>query len=111
MAEPRRILSIDGGGVRGVIPALALAALERVNGKPVREQFDFLAGTSAGALVAGAMAAGMPAERLVRLYMDESPGLFRRIPLVSTLRRIVAGEMYDVLRLRALIGEVLADEG
>ena len=111
MAEPRRILSIDGGGVRGVIPALALAALERTTGGRVRDQFDFVAGTSTGALIAAAVAAGMPAEEVVRLYLDKAPRLFQRVPLLSTLRRIVAGELYDVRRLHALIGEALAKEG
>jgi patatin-like phospholipase/acyl hydrolase len=111
MAGLRRILSIDGGGVRGVIPALALAELERVTGGPARDHFDFVAGTSTGALIAGAVAAGMPAERIVRLYLDKAPTLFQRIPILSTLRRILVGELYDVRRLHALIGDALAGEG
>jgi hypothetical protein len=107
----RRILSIDGGGVRGVIPAVALAALERQTGTPARDQFDFLAGTSTGALIAGAAAAGTPAERIVELYLDRAPGVFRRIPVLSTLRRIVAGHAYDVRHLHRLIGRELASQG
>jgi predicted acylesterase/phospholipase RssA len=111
MAPVRRILSIDGGGVRGVIPAAALVALERAMGGRVRDHFDFVAGTSTGALIAGAVAAGMPPERVVRLYREQAPPLFRRVPLLSTLRRIVAGEMYDVRELHRLIGEALAEVG
>jgi patatin-like phospholipase/acyl hydrolase len=111
MSERRRILSIDGGGVRGIIPALALAALEGATGRPAREHFDFVAGTSTGALVAGAVAAGMPAEKLVRLYLEKAPPLFRRIPLVSTVRRVVAGDMYDIGRLHRLIADALQEEG
>ena len=52
-----KILSIDGGGIRGIIPALILRELrDRLRGKgqrrPFAEQFDLIAGTSAGALVA-----------------------------------------------------------
>src|SRR3954469_9008991 len=47
-----RILSIDGGGVRGLIPALVLAEMERRSGRPTAELFDLVAGTSTGALVA-----------------------------------------------------------
>ncbi|HEX9634375.1 MAG TPA: patatin-like phospholipase family protein, partial [Candidatus Limnocylindria bacterium] len=47
----KRILSIDGGGVRGVIPAVWLAALEKQVGGLARDQFDFVAGTSTGALI------------------------------------------------------------
>ena len=42
----RRILTIDGGGVRGIIPATLLAALESATGRPTRETFEFVAGTS-----------------------------------------------------------------
>src|SRR5690242_9639006 len=51
----RRILAIDGGGVRGIIPAVLLARLEAVTGRPARETFDFVAGTSTGAVIAGAL--------------------------------------------------------
>jgi len=44
----KTILSIDGGGIRGIIPASTLVALEQQLGKPVRECFDFVAGASGG---------------------------------------------------------------
>ena len=78
MTERRRILAIDGGGVRGIIPAVVLARLEQATGKPARETFDFLAGTSTGAVIAGALAAGIPADRLVSLYRRRGPELFGR---------------------------------
>ena len=46
-----RILSVDGGGLRGVIPALLLAELEKRSGRPCAGLFDLMAGTSAGAIV------------------------------------------------------------
>jgi predicted acylesterase/phospholipase RssA len=91
----RRILTIDGGGVRGIIPAVLLAALERQTGRPARETFDFVAGTSTGALLTAGIAAGIPADTLAALYATRSPRLLRRIPVVSTLRRIVTGSQYD----------------
>ena len=42
----RRVLSIDGGGIRGIIPALVLAHLERQMGAPASEFFDLIVGTS-----------------------------------------------------------------
>jgi patatin-like phospholipase/acyl hydrolase len=111
MSPVRRILSIDGGGVRGVIPAAALVALERAMGGRVRDHVDFVAGTSTGALIAGAVAAGMPADRIVDLYVTKAPPLFRSIPLISTLRRVIAGEMYDVRRLHRLIRDALDEQG
>jgi predicted acylesterase/phospholipase RssA len=107
----RRILAIDGGGVRGVIPAAALAGLERSVGGRVRDHFDFVAGTSTGALITAAVAAGVPGERIVQMYVERAPQLFRKVPVISTLRRILAGHMYDVQRLHRFIRQELASEG
>jgi uncharacterized protein len=108
-APRRRILSIDGGGVRGIIPALALEALEQSTGRLARETFEFLAGTSTGAVIAGAVAAGIPAEQIVSLYRRRGPELFRRVPVLSLLRRVIVGYQYDVAALRRMIGEELGD--
>ncbi|TVQ21772.1 MAG: patatin [Leptolyngbya sp. DLM2.Bin15] len=48
----KKILSIDGGGIRGLIPALVLANIERNTGKAVAECFDLIAGTSTGGILA-----------------------------------------------------------
>src|SRR5918996_5489397 len=99
----RRILAIDGGGVRGVIPAVALVALEDALKGRIRDHFDFVAGTSTGALIAAAVAAGVPAERIVQMYVDRAPQLFAKVPVISTLRRILFGHMYDTERLHGFI--------
>ena len=57
----RRILAIDGGGLRGLIPACVLAGLEAATGRAARETFDFIAGTSTGAVIAAGLVAGVPA--------------------------------------------------
>ncbi len=53
---PLLILSVDGGGTRGAIPANVLHHFEKDAGIPVRESFDFFAGVSTGALVAAYLA-------------------------------------------------------
>lgn len=93
--------------MRGLIPAMLLAELERQTGRPVRETFDFLAGTSSGALTVAALAAGISAERIVTIYAERSRDVFRRIPLVSTVRRVVTGTMYDIEQLHRLVCEEL----
>jgi len=110
MVDMRRILTIDGGGVRGIVPATVLAALERQTGRATRESFDFVAGTSTGAVLAAGIAAGIPAATLADLYADRSPQVFRRLPLISTVRRVVTGTMYEIDTLRALIVEELGPE-
>lgn len=80
-----RVLAIDGGGIRGIIPAVVLAELERLAGRPVCELFDLVAGTSTGGILACALTvpddAGRPrhsAEELVDLYRSEGPKIFTR---------------------------------
>ena len=48
----RRLLSLDGGGIRGIIPALVLAHLERQMGAPTSELFDLIVGISTGGILA-----------------------------------------------------------
>src|SRR4051794_36540756 len=57
-AEPRRplrILAIDGGGIRGILPAMVLSDLERRTNRPIIDLFDLIVGTSTGGLVALAL--------------------------------------------------------
>jgi hypothetical protein len=106
----RYLLSIDGGGIRGIIPAVALAKLEGVTGRPARETFSFVAGTSTGALIAAAIAAGVPATRMVELYVDRAREIFTGVPILNTLRRIFTGSMYSTRKLRDVISEELGPE-
>ena len=51
----KKILSIDGGGIRGIIPAAYLAEIEKRTGKPICTLFDLIAGTSTGGILAAAL--------------------------------------------------------
>ena len=77
------ILALDGGGTRGVYSAQVLACIEELNGAPLRERFDLIAGTSTGSIIAGAAAAGIPMSRVVKLFEKESPRIFKRRRLGS----------------------------
>lgn len=82
----KKILSIDGGGIRGVIPAKILCKIEETTGKPISTMFDLIAGTSTGGLIALALA--MPssdktapkysAEDVLKLYIDRGKEIFAR---------------------------------
>ena len=75
-----RILSLDGGGLRGSFGAGFLAALERrvvpATGRPLAARFDLLAGASTGGILAAGLAAGLTAGRLVRFYREQGPEIF-----------------------------------
>src|SRR5690242_8073772 len=47
-----RVLSLDGGGIRGVIPAYLLSRIEQLTGQPISAHFDLIAGTSTGGILA-----------------------------------------------------------
>ncbi len=103
---PRRyLLSIDGGGIRGIIPAIVLAKLESTTGQRTRDIFSFVAGTSTGAIIAAAIAAGIPAPRIVELYVNRAREVFTGPPVLNTLKRIVFGSMYSTKKLHDLIAE------
>ena len=86
MSEPLRILSVDGGGIRGLIPALVLADLEkRLTARlksPARlsDYFHLFAGTSTGGLISLALTApkGPAAAELPDLYTQDGPKIFHR---------------------------------
>lgn len=71
----RRILSCDGGGIRGIITLRCLEALEQRFG-PIARHFHMVAGTSTGALIAGALAHGIPVARLIELYTTRRKEIF-----------------------------------
>src|SRR6478672_8978106 len=99
----RRILSIDGGGIRGIIPATTLVKLEQQLGKPVRECFDFFAGTSTGALIAAAVAAGVPATRILDIYLTRAKEIFTPPHPISDAKRLVDGYMYNPDHIRKVL--------
>lgn len=99
-----RILSLNGGGVRGLFQASFLTRLERRIG-PLRERFDMIAATSTGALVGAGLAAGLPAEELEKLYRENARRIFRP-RRVAWVRR---GARYRTDPLRSVLKEYLDD--
>jgi hypothetical protein len=72
----RKILSIDGGGIRGVFPATVLAELEEHLDQPLHRYFDLIAGTSTGGIIAIGLALGVPARDIADLYVKKGPEIF-----------------------------------
>ena len=87
-----KVLAIDGGGIRGLIPARVLAEIERRCGRPAGEMFDLVAGTSTGAIIACGLTRPdpLPAARIARIYLEEGPEIFSR----SLLKRITSADGY-----------------
>ena len=86
-ARPLRVLALDGGGIRGIIPAALLAEIERRCNRRIGEIFDLIAGTSTGGILALGLTTPDPAhpdepryraQELVDLYVDKGHVIFNR---------------------------------
>jgi uncharacterized protein len=84
----KRILSIDGGGIKGVVPAAFLAQLEEALGESVTHFFDLIASTSTGGIITLGLGLGMPAADILRFYERLGPVVFAGNRFGGALRRI-----------------------
>lgn len=82
---PRRLLSIDGGGLAGLIPAESLILIEKQldeltgQSRPLCERFDLIGGTSTGAILAAGLCLGLKAAQLRDFYLDFGKGIFSKL--------------------------------
>ena len=105
--RPFRVLSLDGGGMRGTYAATYLMRLveafsvrRKVEDLDLGRAFDLIVGTSTGAILACALAVGVPLKTVVEFYRRRGPAVFPR-PLPRTLPRfLLSGDWF--LRRRAL---------
>lgn len=79
--KPYRVLSLDGGGIRGLYTAAVLNSLASRfnpgNQTDIGKGFDLIVGTSTGGILATAMAAGKPVSEIISLYRDKGPLIFK----------------------------------
>ena len=80
-----RVLSIDGGGIRGIVSALVLSHLEKTTSQPVSELFDLIVGTSTGGILALGLSLQDPgghplltAKRMVAIYERHGAEIFEQ---------------------------------
>lgn len=71
-----KILSIDGGGIKGLYSATILRHFEEQYNCRISDHFDMLCGTSTGGLIALALSLRMPAADICRFYEEEGPNIF-----------------------------------
>jgi patatin-like phospholipase/acyl hydrolase len=82
-APPLRVLSLDGGGMRGTYTATYLdrvaatfARRREVEALDIGAAFDLIVGTSTGGIIAAALATGVPLTDIVNLYAKQGPAIF-----------------------------------
>ena len=72
------ILALDGGGTRGIYTAQLLSKIEQAFEIQIKTCFDLIAGTSTGAIIAGAAVSDIPMTDIVELFDTETPHIFKR---------------------------------
>jgi uncharacterized protein len=99
------ILSIDGGGIRGIYPAAYLNYIQERLGASVhiREYFDLIVGTSTGGIIALALAMDVPSSEIVNLYKIEGPKIFS-----ISMRRSLFGFLFPMYTNKNLIKNIRA---
>jgi len=108
-----KILSIDGGGIKGLYSAKVLslfeADLQRVHGKEARivDYTDLICGTSTGGLIALALALRIPAEKICEFYEKRGPDIFKGSQgILALLRQTVFRGKFSDVPLRAALQEM-----
>ncbi|XP_050391680.2 85/88 kDa calcium-independent phospholipase A2 [Patella vulgata] len=112
-----RILSLDGGGIRGLILIQVLMEIEHAMGKPIRECFDWIGGTSTGAILALGIAKGVSLQYMKGLYFRMKDEVFRGMrpyssePFEEMLKREFGSDtvMSDLKHAKVMVTGVKAD--
>lgn len=109
---PRKLLALDGGGIRGMITVEILAKIESLLRERLQKKtlvlsdyFDYVAGTSTGAIIATCIAAGMPVSKIRDFYRESGKEMFDRASILKRLRY-----KYDDEPLTRKLRDVLRDE-
>ncbi len=102
-----KILSIDGGGIRGLIPAIFLEAIEKSTNKNIWEYFDLICGTSTGGIIALAIAAGVPMEKIREFYEKKGNLIFPCLNKFNLMSLIFGdGGRYPAGKLETLLKNI-----
>ena len=110
---PKKLLALDGGGIRGVITLEVLHRMESLLAEQLcagddfvlGDYFDYIAGTSTGAIIAAGLASGLPVKHLLDLYLTRGQEMFDH----ASLRQLYHYR-YGSLRLRDMLQELLGKD-
>ncbi|KAL1130033.1 hypothetical protein AAG570_012976 [Ranatra chinensis] len=104
-----RILSIDGGGMRGIAVIRMLEQLEKLTGRKVYELFDYVCGVSTGAIITCCMVPplAMSMESLCQLYRNFSTRVFQQSMIWGTSKLVWSHAYYDTLRWEKVLTETV----
>jgi len=110
---PRKLLALDGGGIRGIVTLEVLAKIEdelqnQLEGSDdfvLGDYFDYIAGTSTGAIIAACLSLGMRIDEIRDFYIDSGPAMFDKALLLKRLRY-----KYEDEKIAEKLQEVIAQK-
>ena len=113
----KRILALDGGGIRGVFSLEILLRIEELlrehfkNPKLIlADHFDFFAGTSTGAIIATGLSWGMSVEEILQLYIKHGTTMFQPVPWYHPVRRYLVSK-YNAKPLSDYLQQMFSEDG
>src|SRR6266478_9733552 len=108
---PRKLLAIDGGGIRGVLSLHILGRIEELLIKESKrpdyrlaDYFDYVAGTSTGGIIAAGIALGMSVAEILAFYVNNDAKMFDKASLLKRLQTQYKSEPL-ALQLKKVFGE------
>jgi predicted acylesterase/phospholipase RssA len=111
--RPRKLLALDGGGIRGVLTLEILAEIERQIKQEtgldrLGDYFDYIGGTSTGSIIAAGLAIGMSTEELLDFYTQSGSQMFEKTALVERLTSLFSN-LYEDEPLARKLKEIFHD--
>jgi patatin-like phospholipase/acyl hydrolase len=109
MSKAFRILAIDGGGIRGIIPAVWLEELQdRLGEKRLCEAFDLVVGTSTGSILAAAVATDTDISQAFDLYREFGPRIFDHRDFRRSFFNFFTAPIYKTTELTSALQRVFS---
>jgi uncharacterized protein len=113
----KRILALDGGGIRGVFTLEILLRIQNLLREHfaspalvLADHFDFFAGTSTGAIIAAALCWGMPVEEILDLYLEHGTAMFQHVPWYRPFKRLLISR-YEAKPLSQILQRLFSEDG
>jgi len=112
-----KLLSIDGGGIKGFYSAIILQAFEKKYG-PIGEYFDLISGTSTGSIIGASLSRGVSTDEIIEFYQKDGPQIlpsnYSLLRGWRLIKQIVFKSKYSNKKLRksleTLVGDVVMDD-
>lgn len=113
----KRILALDGGGIRGVFSLEILLHIQKIlrarlasPNLMLSDHFDFVAGTSTGAIIATALSWGKDVQEVLDLYVEHGRTMFERVPWYRPIRRMFVSR-YEAKPLSIFLQRLFSEDG